>query len=944
VSRPDDRVAAARIGELERLFDDAVGQPSEERPAYLRRVCADEELRREVEALLAAHEQAAGFLDFAAASPLHELGRRIGPYRLLRKLGEGGTSIVYLAARADEHYRQMVAVKLIRPGMDSQTIVQRFRRERQILAQLSHPHIARLLDGGTTPVGHPYFVMEYVDGQPLDVHCQTHALPLERRLTLFAAVCGAVHFAHRNLVVHRDLKPANILVDAGGEPKLLDFGIAKLLDPELDGSDTTAAHGRAMTPHYASPEQVRGEPVSVASDIYSLGVILYKIITGQRPYELNAVSLDELERVICHAQPLPPSQLLRSRRRPRAPRDLDNIVLMAMRKEPERRYASAQEMANDLRRCLDRRPVIARQDTVGYRLRMFLRRNPGTVAAAALIVASLLAGAVTTTWQWRRALAQQARAEAQQARAEAQQARSAETLAFLVDLFKVPDAAGDATRVSARELLVRGVARVRDQWQTQPAVQAMLERTLAQIYANLGDYADAAPLLEEAVKARASDPNAKLELAESLCELADVRNELGQFYVAEPLLRRALDLRVQALGADSLLVADVLDQLASLSAYLDRQAEAEADARRALDIRRRRLGPADARVGDSLVGFASVLKTFGRYDDAEPLLREALHIRRQLSGDHDRELAQSHNILSLVRLAQGYFEDAERELDAAIRLAERVQGAEHPELADLKSVRVIIWRQEGRYAEAEQLARQGLAERRALRGENHPAVDNALSLLASVLCERGNLREAEPAAQRSLAMREKEYGHWHASVGHGLLLLGQIAAAKGDMQTAELRFRDALAILQRTLGAEHPDVARALDGIGQTLAARGQRLEARSWAERALALQRHRLRAGHPALADSLELLGTVSLPDAPASAEPPLREALALRRQALPPAHPGIARVESLLGACLVALGRRDEGLPLLRHAHEMLLDQLGAAHADTRAAAERLRAASRG
>ncbi|HZJ65538.1 MAG TPA: serine/threonine-protein kinase, partial [Kofleriaceae bacterium] len=508
--------------EIEELFDRAVALERGERAAFLEQACSDPAVRREVESLLLADEQAAGFLEPPPAAPMPD--GRIGSYRLLRKLGEGETSTVYLAARDDEHYDQRVAIKLIRPGMDSRQILQRFHQERQILASLNHPNIARLLDGGTAPAGQPYFVMEYVDGQPLDVHCEQANLSLTRRLELFGAICQAVHFAHRNLVVHRDLKPGNILVAGDGTPKLVDFGIAKLLDPERIGIrvEPTATVARLMTPHYASPEQVQGKPVSTASDVYSLGVILYKLLTGQRPYDFGSQSLHEIERVVCETTPAPPSHAARVPRRDRWPRDLDNIVLMAMRKEPERRYASAQELADDVRRCLEHRPVLARRDTLGYRASSFVRRNPGAVAAAGVVFLSLLAGAIATTWQWRRAVAEQTRAETQRMTAE-------QTLNFVVELFKVPDSPVAVHDVTARELLERGTARLHGESHQPPDVRAALEHTLGVVYRNLGDYQQAQKLLEEAVAMRSSLPGGELDLAESLYQLglSDPSNTVG---------------------------------------------------------------------------------------------------------------------------------------------------------------------------------------------------------------------------------------------------------------------------------------------------------------------------------------------------------------------------------------------------------------------------------
>ncbi|HEX3476746.1 MAG TPA: serine/threonine-protein kinase, partial [Kofleriaceae bacterium] len=610
--------------EVARLFELAVAADPGDRAAVLD-ACGDPAVRCEVESLLAADEQAGGFLDLPdLPDPGEPSGTRIGPYRLVRALGEGEVSTVHLAVRDDDAYHQRVAIKLIRPGMDSRQILQRFRQERQILASLSHPNIARLLDGGSTPAGQPYFVMEYVDGEPLDVHCEQRQLPVVRRLELFGRVCQAVHFAHRNLVVHRDLKPSNILVDAEGTPKLLDFGIAKLLGPEpgLESGlalaearagvqiEPTATVARLMTPHYASPEQVQGRPVSTASDVYSLGVILYKVLTGRRPYELASRSLADIERVVCEAVPPPPSQIARGR----LPRDLDNIVGMAMRKEPERRYASAQELADDVRRCLEHRPVVARRETLGYRVSSFVRRNTGAVAAAAVIGLSLLVGAIATTWQWRQAVAERTRAETQRMTAE-------QTLGFVVELFKPRNSRVPASAVTALDLARGGEAQLHDGSQHPPAIRAALQHTLGVVYRNLGDYENAATLLEAAVAARRQIPGGELDLADSLTQLASFDGPKGKPYSTVSLLEQALELRAQRLGPDAPAVADTLDQLAARVGY--NLPEAEQDYLHALAIRRRLFGDDDSRLVPGVVGLAELYAVTGRFAEADVRIRQA---------------------------------------------------------------------------------------------------------------------------------------------------------------------------------------------------------------------------------------------------------------------------------------------------------------------------------
>jgi serine/threonine protein kinase len=422
-----------RWAQIREVFDGAIERPAKDRAAYLRVLCArDDELRREVESLLRSHEESDEFLETPAAHLSQIISRdddvgeypkgyRVGPYEFERRIGRGGMGAVWLATRFDKEYQKQVAVKMVKRGMDSQEILRRFRTERQVLANLDHPNIARLIDGGSTPDGLPYLVMEYVEGTPINLYCEKRRSSISERLHLFRAVCTAVHYAHQNLVVHRDIKTSNILVTAEGIPKLLDFGIAKLLS--RDGSTLDLAQTRPemrpMTLDYASPEQVRGESITTATDVYSLGVLLYRLLTGKMPYGSNIPSQAAMQHAICEKEPFRPSVLVltdestavpdatqkleavsesrdkaRKRLRKKLSGDLDNIILMALRKEPHRRYLSVEQFSEDIGRYLDGRPVIARLDTPGYRFAKFVRRNPEAVGAALVVGAALISIAV----------------------------------------------------------------------------------------------------------------------------------------------------------------------------------------------------------------------------------------------------------------------------------------------------------------------------------------------------------------------------------------------------------------------------------------------------------------------------------------------------------------------------------------------------------------------
>ncbi len=487
----------------------------EEREKAIDSECAgDAELRAEVESLLAHYDAPTAAeqtvvdtrRDDAARPP-----RRIGPYRVVHELGRGGMGVVYLGVREDDQFKQHVAIKVLKRGMDTDEIIQRFKLERQLLAALNHPGIARFHDGGVTDDGLPYFAIEYVEGQPLDEYCDTRRLRIAERLELFRSVCAAVHYAHQNLVVHRDLKPSNILVTKEGVPKLLDFGIAKLINPQLSMAevDPTAPEMRIMTPEYASPEQVRGNPISTASDVYSLGVLLYELVTGHRPYRLHSRVKAEIERVICEVDPDKPSTAISrieedegisadgstttitpeqvskvregrpDRLRRRLAGDIDNIVLTAMRKEPQRRYASAEQFAEDIRRHLVGLPVIARRDTFGYRSMKFIRRHRVGVATAALIAVLLVGGITSTTMAKQDAFTERDRAQ--------RMFNEVRTLAHIF-MFDFHDAIQELDgSIPARQLLVESALDYLNRLALEAGDDQDLQADLADGYDRVGD-------------------------------------------------------------------------------------------------------------------------------------------------------------------------------------------------------------------------------------------------------------------------------------------------------------------------------------------------------------------------------------------------------------------------------------------------------------------------
>lgn len=551
-----------RWRKIEEVFQTVVEQPQDQRQLMLTQYCeGDTELRREVEALLA-EDEADDFLkapirDVAKSLPasLEDgfIGQNIGPYHVVKLLGQGGMGAVYLAERADKEFYRQVALKIVRQGMDSRFVLKRFRVERQILAMLEHPNIAQMLDGGTTSNGLPYFVMEYVAGHPITEYCAANKLSVSERLRLFLPVCTAVQHAHQKLIVHRDLKPSNILVTADGVPKLLDFGIAKLLDPSLSPLAVTRTMTllRMMTPDYASPEQVRGLPITAASDVYSLGVVLYELLTGARPYQFETYSAAEIERVVCDtAVENPSSRVQRTTNatlkfHKQIVGDLDNIVLMALRKEPERRYQSVEQLAEDIRCYLEGRPISARSESAIYRTSKFVRRNKLAVAAAALVFFSLLGGILATSRAAQIARAERARAEANLSEAQAQRAE-AEHQKLLVEEQRA-EAIGQRARAEAeaaeailqRQIAEAERAEAEAQRKNAETQQERAERRFAQVrkLANtfLFDFHDKIATLPGSTEARELVVKTALEYLDSLAREAEgdssLQNELAVAYL-----------------------------------------------------------------------------------------------------------------------------------------------------------------------------------------------------------------------------------------------------------------------------------------------------------------------------------------------------------------------------------------------------------------------------
>jgi len=757
------------------VLDTVYEHPPAEWDDVLDEACEDPEVRAEAAAILESEDEAAAFLEAGAGPHLSALvpddpasepddtdplepGHPLGPYRITEKLGKGGMSVVYRAERADGQFEQTVAIKLLR-GMLDPEVIQRFRAERHILAALDHPNIAQLLDGGTTEDGRPYFVMEYVDGQPITEYCDEHRLSIEDRIDLFRTVAQTVQHAHRSLIIHRDLKPSNVFVRDDGTVKLLDFGIAKVLEAGSDHSfaaPSTRTGQQLMTPEYAAPEQVKGDPITTATDVYALGILLYELLAGRRPYALEQRSPYDVVRMVCETDPDRPSTaVLKSRgdapasstiaeaRDTDASRlkrhlqgDLDAIVLKALRKAPHDRYETAAALADDLKAYRDGRPVQAHTGSWTYRLRKFVQRRRTTVASGTLILLLLLGYAVTLTIQANRIRAERNESEA--------------VTSFLVDLFEGsnplrPMRAPQSDTLTLRSLLDRGAERVRTDLNDQPAARARLMSVIGRVYTNTGNYTEADSLLQAALQIRRSQGNAASpEHAWTKQTLAYSHFRQGRYEKAERLYR---------------------DALGTYRRY-DR-----------VDLSRRT---------SVLNGLALVLDESGHPAKADSIYREIIGLYRT---KRDSVPGTYFHNLAIALEHQNQFEAAFPMHKKALAAFKRQYGTSHPTVANAIARMAFTYQRAGQGAMADSLHRRALAMRRDLLPSNHPHLASSLVRFGWLLVQRGQVAEARTKAEEGLSILTSllPEDHWQIAAARSVLALCDMAEGRFDAAEGPIR-------------------------------------------------------------------------------------------------------------------------------------------------------------
>ena len=935
------------------LFAQALDQPAGARDAWLAAQCTgDEALLAEVNSLLEAQAApVSNRCDQAIANLLPSLldddeafvDLRIGPYRVLRLLGEGGMGRVFLAERADGQFHQHVALKLMRSGFESSEMHERFLRERDLLARLTHPNIAQLHDGGVSDAGSPYFTLEHVEGEPLTAWCDARQLGITARVKLLLKVCDAVQFAHRNLIVHRDLKPSNILVTAEGEPKLLDFGIAKPLDADNDRR-LTATRSQPMTREYAAPEQVLGEPITTATDVYALGVLMYELLSGHLPYARAERGESSWPKAIVDEQPEPFTRALARTSTAEASRiledgdaassvlaaargtsisllrralrgDLERIVRRSLEKAPEARYASVTALADDLRAWIDGRALPG--GSRRYRLAKFLRRHRTGVVTATFAIALAIVGIAGIVYQAR------------------QTARQAQTVTavkdFLLSLFNAssPNEAR-GKELSVRELLDRGDAQIEHGLAAQPALRAELQGALGRIYFQLGHYEEAQLLQRKALsEAEAQDRVAAAIMQRQLAETLAAR---GEFLEADRLATAASDVLERSQSNPAELIRALIAR-SSIAQRTGKVSSAEQFAVRAVQLAREPKVPREL-LGNALSAQGLVEWDLRNVPRSEALYREALQIHREAFGDIDLRVATDRQNLTLALRNLGRYDEALEQARASVAIDEQILGPQHPDLSRALFTLGTTLYHMAHYEEAESVLRRGVSVARASLGD-HPTTATALNNLGLVLMDWHGLDEAEQVYSEALRIATAQLGPRH----NGTLImasnLGYVHGRQGKLELAERELRDVLA---RDREAGIKDEVWELNRLGDVRRQLGDWQEAMTLHRQALQDSNALFSPNARQTALSHYFLG-LALIDAGQSgeAESELRASLDAFRALLPPdgAHPFSAASKLALGKLLVAdPARRSEGISLLRDSVALRERFLGSQDARTREA----------
>ena len=902
------------------IFDEVVEAPAATRMHTLDRLCAgDDEIRSEVDALLAADtlgekfERDAGSARDQLAIDWVErggderhVGERIGPWRVLRELGRGGMGIVWLAERADGQYEQRAALKVIKRGMDSDSVLARFLRERQILARLIHPNIAHLLDGGIAADERPYFAMEYVDGLPLLRYCAEHNSRLDERIRLFLEICNAVQIAHAQLIVHRDIKPSNVMVTTTGSAKLLDFGIARLLD-DSDQGPTIDAQYRPLTPAYAAPEQLRGDALTTATDIHALGGVLYELLAGKRASGLDDTASPESALAAMMSRTIVPPSKLESagapvpRRRLRG--DFDTIVLKALHRDPQRRYTTVEALADDVRRTVTGQPIRARREHTAYRAAKFVGRHRVGVLGATFALVALFAALGVALWQ--------AREKAREAQV------SQEVTQFLIGLFKAADPTHtNGTNVTAEDLLDRGAERLHSTLATEPVLNARLLHTIATTYVALGLYDRALPLEQQALQLRRRvNPNGSTEVAESMNELGQIYALKADYSEAEPLLLSGLAMRRAALPKDDPEIIESIGNVAQLQQNRGEFAAANALFREALALSELRYGSEATETAQRLDDLATNLDNLGKTADAGAKYQQALAIREKILGADDPQVATSLINFGVFLDNSGSHLKAIPLLERALVIRRKVYGANHVLVAYAELALAGACYSANRLVDAERSTLDALTIFRHILPEDHPKITESLNMLGILRTGRRDFAGAIPVFREVLDRYRRTLGDYHPDTLTVQNNLGATLLHAGKLSEAEHVQRDMLTHVRGDNG--QASVVSDYQNLAMTLQELGKPEEAVDYARRALNMQRMREGASSGNVAVALRSLAIAEqYAGDTTAAERDYREALRIGEHLAGEQGIALYRWQIPLSDLLVGEKRCDEAVSMLRTA----------------------------
>jgi serine/threonine protein kinase/tetratricopeptide (TPR) repeat protein len=892
----------------------------------------------------------------AEAAVVEQLGQSIGPYKLIERIGEGGYGVVYRAEQ-EKPIRRFVALKIIKLGMDTRQVIARFEAERQALALMDHPSIAKVFEASATGVGRPYFVMELVVGVKITDYCNEFNLSTRERLGLFVQVCRAVQHAHQKGIIHRDLKPSNILVavqDGTPVPKVIDFGIAKATEQRLTDETLFTAMGEFIgTPAYMSPEQagLAGLDLDTRSDIYALGVLLYELLTGNTPFErtdLLKAGLDEMRRLIRDHEPPKPSTKLGTltaadltavarHHRTEPPRllhgvrgDLDWIAMKCLEKDRARRYETASSLALDVERHLNNEPVTAAAPGNLYRLRKFVRRHRVGLAMTSALALLLVAGVVVSTWQAVRAtraereqvlLRRQAQAAEKASQTEA--IKSRQVAKFLTDMLEGvgPSVALGRDTTLLREVLDKTAERVGKELQGQPDVEAALLSAIGNVYDAIGNYDKALATHQEALRLRKAffgDENARV--ADSLNDLGAVFLDQGKLAETEKLFRQALAMRRNVLTNGHPDIATSLNNLGAVLFNEGKLDESERLHREALAMWQKLYGKEHEVVATSMHNLGNVLYARNQNREAEAMFREVEAMRRKLFGDLNLDLATTIANLGSVLLAEGRYAEAEAKFREALAIQRQLRARDHKDIAMLLYNLSCALQNEGKFPEGEGFCRAALAMQRKLLGPRHPDVAVTLAGFASCLQAEGKFAEAETAQREALDIQRKNLGHDNPNIAVSLNNLGDVLRVEGKFAEAETETRSSLAMMRKVFGDKNQFVAYPLATLANVLRDQGKLPEAEAAERETLAMRTNSLGAEHPEVAQSLNDLAVILAAQGRLTdAERLLREAFAMRRKLLGNEHPDTLDSLNGLAGVLQRCGNLIEAEPLARECRDL-------------------------